>query len=115
MTDQAYVVVAPRGVVERFAANCDRAGVRFWSRPVHAAPSSADGHPREDDALTMTQLLARIPHVAAVLDVSENTVKRLIRSGELPAVKVAGATAVRCADLEAYVEQLATTSTSSSA
>jgi excisionase family DNA binding protein len=52
-------------------------------------------------------LLLRLKRTAEALDVSETTVKRLIRAGELPAVKVGNARCVRVADLQNYVENLA--------
>lgn len=51
-------------------------------------------------------LLLDTEDVSDALGVSVPTVKRLIRGGALPAVKVAGATRVRRADLEAYVAGL---------
>jgi excisionase family DNA binding protein len=79
---------------------------------VQVGATSPDTANRADDGGVQSQLLARIPQVAAMLDVSADTVKRLIRSGELPTVKVAGARRVRCSDLEAYVERLTQQETS---
>jgi excisionase family DNA binding protein len=53
-------------------------------------------------------LLLRLERTAEVLDLSPSTVKRLIRAGDLAAVKVAGSTRVRVEDLRAFVERLAT-------
>lgn len=57
----------------------------------------------------MTPMLVTFDRAAVVLDVSTSTVKRLVKSGELAAVKVAGATRVRCEDLADYVARLAPT------
>jgi len=46
-------------------------------------------------------LLLRLERTAEVLDCSPTTVKRLIKAGDLPAVKVNGATRIRVADLRA--------------
>lgn len=54
----------------------------------------------------MTPLLLRLDRTAEALDVSPTTVKRLIKAGELVAVKVQGATRVRADDLRSYVEHL---------
>ena len=54
----------------------------------------------------MTPLTLDYRAVADVLSVSERTVRRLTKSGELPAVAIAGSTRVRTADLAAYVEAL---------
>ncbi|MDP9388179.1 MAG: helix-turn-helix domain-containing protein [Actinomycetota bacterium] len=51
-------------------------------------------------------LLLSLEDAADVLNVSPSTVKRLVRAGELPAVKVARTTRVRRSDLDAYVAAL---------
>lgn len=55
------------------------------------------------------QALAFSYRVAADrLGVSESTVKRLVKAGELPVVDVLGSRRIRSADLDAYLESLAT-------
>lgn len=54
----------------------------------------------------MARLLVNIAEAADMLGVSETTVKRLIRAGELPAVKVGGSTRIRCTDVGSYVMRL---------
>lgn len=54
----------------------------------------------------MGPLLLDLEDVSDALGVSVPTVKRLVRAGALPAVKVGGATRVRRCDLEAYVAGL---------
>ena len=54
----------------------------------------------------MGPLLLDVADVADELQVSPATVKRLVRDGALPAVKVARATRIRRADLEAFVAGL---------
>ncbi|MGH9281590.1 MAG: helix-turn-helix domain-containing protein [Acidimicrobiales bacterium] len=54
----------------------------------------------------MLPLLLDYEDVADVLQVSTATVKRLVSSGDLPAVKVAGARRVRRVDVEAFVARL---------
>ncbi len=46
----------------------------------------------------------KIPEVARRLDVSEPTVRRMVKGGKLPSVFVGGAYRVREADLEEYLE-----------
>lgn len=58
------------------------------------------------DSGRMGRLLVDLEDAADVLDVSVTSVKRLISRGELPAVKVGGATRVRTADLAGYVARL---------
>lgn len=62
----------------------------------------------------MRSLLLDIDDCGDELQVSPATVKRLIRSGELPAVKVGRTTRVRRADLEEYVARLGDDAPSSS-
>jgi excisionase family DNA binding protein len=54
-------------------------------------------------------LLLDYRHAGEWLDLSDRTVRRLVHDGELPAVKIGGATRIRRVDLEAYVEKLGTT------
>lgn len=61
----------------------------------------------------MTPLALRVERTAEMLDLSPSSVKRLIRTGDLPAVKVGGATRVRVSDLQAFVEHLAANGSSS--
>lgn len=56
--------------------------------------------------LYMGPLLLDLEDVSDALGVSVPTVKRLVRAGTLPAVKVSGATRVRRCDLETYVAGL---------
>jgi excisionase family DNA binding protein len=53
---------------------------------------------------SMAQQLLTVAEVAAQLRVSTMTIYRLIRSGELPAVRVGRNYRVRAGDLEAYLE-----------
>jgi excisionase family DNA binding protein len=53
-------------------------------------------------------LLLDYRHAGEWLDLSDRTVRRLVHDGELPAVKIGGATRIRRVDLEAYVENLGT-------
>jgi len=50
-----------------------------------------------------TTELKTVSEVAALLRVSNMTVYRLIRSGELPALRVGKSYRIRAADLEAYL------------
>lgn len=92
----------PAGLVWLQAA----ARARVLSRPEPS--SSPDGGEVADDApVPAPSLLLSIPEVATFeLGVSESTVERLIREGQLPAVKVGRLTKVRRSDLEAYVAEL---------
>jgi excisionase family DNA binding protein len=51
----------------------------------------------------VTEPLLRLPDVAAELAVSLSTVKRLVRSGELPVVRVGVSVRVRRDDLRRFV------------
>lgn len=62
----------------------------------HAAPM----HP------TTTQLLLDYDESGRLLDVSGRTVRRLVASGDLPAVRVGRQVRIRPEDLAAYVAQL---------
>ena len=53
---------------------------------------------------TELQLLT-VPEVAAVLAVHPKTVRRLVASGELIAVKIGAAVRVRWTDIDAFVEE----------
>lgn len=62
--------------------------------------------------LTQTQparRLLRVPEVAWLLGVSTKTVYRLLNKGELAGVRVGKALRVRPADVEAYIQEGATT------
>ena len=52
-------------------------------------------------------MLVRLERAAEALDCSPSTVKRLVRAGALPVVKVNGSTRVRVCDLREFVEHLA--------
>jgi len=102
---EVFVVQAPAAALRHCAAICERAGWRFRATPVQAGPISAGAGDEAEDA-PVTPLLLRLERTAEALDVSPSTLKRLIRDGQLPAVKVQGATRVRVADLQSYVEHL---------
>jgi excisionase family DNA binding protein len=114
MKPTVYLVEAAPGVVGHFAANCERAGLRFRVIPVQAGPLFARAEEEADDG-QVTPMLLRLERTAEALDVSPSSVKRLIKAGELPAVKVNGATRVRVEDLRHYVETLAAPSTTEGA
>jgi excisionase family DNA binding protein len=64
--------------------------------------SQLDGIPNlNDDRLVLTY-----EDAGRRLSVSERTVKRLVASGELPAVKIGGSSRVTVDDLDAYVQSL---------
>lgn len=48
----------------------------------------------------------RMPEVAEQLSISERTVRRLIKQGDLPAVRAGSATLIRVDDLKAYVASM---------
>ena len=59
------------------------------------------------DGRHMDKLLLTKPDAAQALGVSVRTVDRLVSSGALPLVKVAGAARIRRSDLDDYVNHLA--------
>lgn len=56
--------------------------------------------------LPIRPLVLTVAQAAEALQVSEGTVRNLIRAGELKAVHLRGCVRVRPRDLEAYVNQL---------
>ncbi len=70
-----------------------------------ASPEPSPDHQQD---VSMSALLVSTERAADRLDMSTSSVKRLIRCGALPAVKIGGATRVRAADLEAFFAGLAT-------
>ncbi|NNM47862.1 helix-turn-helix domain-containing protein [Knoellia koreensis] len=58
------------------------------------------------------KLLYRVPDVAACLSLSRTKVYELVRSGELPSVRIGGARRVRGEDLAHYVDALERVATS---
>jgi excisionase family DNA binding protein len=50
-------------------------------------------------------LCLTVPQAAALLNVSERTVWRLVHAGILPSVKVATARRIRYHDVQAYLDQ----------
>lgn len=101
-----FILESTPGVVDRVSMFCQRTGLQFRVMPVQVGPSS----PREGEGLDdgqVTPLLLRLERTAEALDVSPSSVKRLIREGELAAVKVNGSTRVRVEDLREFVERLA--------
>lgn len=68
-----------------------------------------------DDRHVLIPLTVSFDGAAAALGVSQSTLKRLVRSGEMPTVKVAGRRLVRHADLTAYVDRLPATTTTGAA
>lgn len=88
----------------------DYGQVRTWLFSVTKGPDGPISPPPLDDEhnRSVVPLLLDYEDVADALQVSPTTVKRLVRAGELPAVKVARSSRVRRCDLDAYVESLAT-------
>ncbi|GAA4554335.1 helix-turn-helix domain-containing protein [Pseudonocardia xishanensis] len=70
---------------------------------------SVDGHPAPLDDPLVTPLLLDYAEAARRLSCSQRQVKRLTSTGELPTVQVRGLVRIRTADLDTYVDQLATT------
>ena len=103
-TETHIVQVAP-GWIAHFSRLCASAGAPFSAIRVHTGSTSAQST-EEAHAAGVTPLLLRQQRAAEVLDVSESALRRLIRSGQLPVVKVNGSTRVRVADLQSYVAAL---------
>lgn len=101
-----YIVESTPGLIARFTAFSEKTGLQFRATPVLVRPSSAGNGADPQDG-RVTPLLVRLERAAETLDCSPTTIKRLIRAGALPAVKVQGATRVRVCDLQNYVERLA--------
>ena len=109
---ELWLVEASSTVMTRARVGAARAGFTFLVRSVQSGSSSALEGGTEDDG-QVAPLALRLERTAAVLDCSKSTVQRLIRSGQLRAVKVAGGTRVRVADLEDYLSHLPTTTETS--
>lgn len=60
----------------------------------------------------MDNLLLRVPEVAASLGISRAKVYELLADGSLPSVKIGGCRRVRASDLIAYVNGLASLTSS---
>ena len=56
----------------------------------------------------MDALLLKVPEAAAQLGISRAKLYELIAAGDLPAVKIGGCRRLRSADLQSYVNRLAT-------
>lgn len=108
-----------RLAIDRWMAECRRdamslpAGLLELRRLIgstagHSGPRSAEAVPVPHTA-TVPPLLLTYDHAAEVLATSRSTLKRMVRSGVLPVVKVAGSPRVRKADLDAYVARLVPT------
>lgn len=94
----------------------EAAALREWLVRVTTAQHGSISSPAPDvPHHGVMALLLDLEDVSDALGVSVPTVKRLVRAGSLPAVKVAGATRVRRCDLEAYVAELDAVPTSSRA
>jgi excisionase family DNA binding protein len=65
-----------------------------------------DEEPRTQGGAVVRQLLLTKAEAAESLRVSVRTVERLIASGQLPLLHVEGASRLRLADVEAYVDSL---------
>lgn len=71
------------------------------------AGSSNDGaRQTEERVSTGPPLLIKYETAAQLLEISESTVKRLIKSGELHPVAIGGASRLRRAEIETYVQNL---------
>jgi excisionase family DNA binding protein len=71
----------------------------------HGGSTLADLLPLPDASPVQPRLLD-YQEAAAVLAISQSTLKRLVRSGALPAVRVASMPRIRLSDLDAYVASL---------
>ncbi len=106
MTLALFLVETAPAVIARCQAGAHTGGMTFRIRAVLPGPSVEGDDEAEDDG-RVAPLLLRVERTAEALDCSPSTVKCLISAGELPAVKVHGATRVRVDDLRDYVERLA--------
>jgi excisionase family DNA binding protein len=62
--------------------------------------------PTQDEVEAMTQTpLLRIPAVAEILSMSKSKVHELVRSGDIPSVRIDKCVRVRQSDLEAFIER----------
>lgn len=52
----------------------------------------------------MTKLLMRLDEVGEITTLGKTKIFELIKSGQLPVVKIGKRTLVRCSDLEAFIE-----------
>jgi len=110
-----HLVAALEGYVAGLRRNGVAAPASLWDlldalRSVTAGQSGPQDAAGGDsvDAGTVQQIAYSYRAVAERLDVSQSTVKRLVKAGELPVVDILGSRRIRSADLDAYLESLAT-------
>ena len=68
--------------------------------------TSVDGWAALADGGDVNPLLTTLDGAADRLSIGRRSVQRLVAAGRLPAVRVGGATRVRLADLDRYVDEL---------
>jgi excisionase family DNA binding protein len=112
-----HLVAALEGYVAGLRRNGVAAPASLWDllealRGVTAVQEGSQEQDARDgglgDASAMQQVAFSYSAVAERLDVSESTVKRLVKAGELPVVSILGSRRIRSADLDAYLESLVT-------
>lgn len=113
MTDPAtYIVAALRahrlrverngGAVPRLAVDLEAA---FSARHGQERPTFGDSvGPGDSDRVS--PLLLDYDAAGSALSLSERTIRRLVREGRLPAVKVGGSMRIKTVDLDAFVAGL---------
>ena len=87
-------------------ADLGAAMARLAARSGHDVPDPAVFAAMVQDR-AMPPLLLTLPQAARALGLGERTLRRLVRSGEVPSVKVGSRVLVRHRDLEAYADGLA--------
>lgn len=70
------------------------------------ARPTLDGPTGTGEGAAMDELTVDYRSAAGRLGVSDRSVRRLVRAGQLPAVEVGGAKRIRVADLREYVDRL---------
>ena len=79
-----------------------------WAAPNGTDRSGIERAPAgdENEVVSLTPLLVDYDTAAAALRLSERMIRKLVSTGELPAVSVGRSRRIRRADLERYVENL---------
>ena len=102
---ETWVVQTVPGFVARWRRVAEAGGLPFRVMRVHPG-SISPGDDEEEEDHVVVPMLVKQETAAKVLDLSTSSLRRLVRDGKLPTVRVNGCTRIRVEDLRAFVERL---------